>query len=288
MNRLQSLCASGVVLTDGAWATELQKRGLALGEPGDLWNLTRPVAVEAVARSYVEAGSHVILTNTFRANSVALEVLGAADRVDEINRLGVALSRAAADGSAHVFGSIGPLGRVVSPSLASEAFRRQAESLAQAGADALVLETFGDLNEATLAIRQARATGLPVVASFCFFLGDAHDLTCTHATPEQAAHLAREEGADAIGANCGCGPTGFAALGRRLRAVTPDVPLWIKPNAGLPKIEDQRAEYDLTPDAFAAHIPDLLAAGSSFLGACCGAGPSFIRRIAEVLTAERG
>src|SRR5271157_403017 len=113
MSRLSSLLGTGLVITDGAWGTELQKLGLALGQPSDLWNLTRPEAVEAVARSYVEAGSQVILTNTFRSNPVALAGQGAAEKAFELNRRGAELSRRAAGGIVCVFGSLGPTGKVV-------------------------------------------------------------------------------------------------------------------------------------------------------------------------------
>ena len=128
------------------------------------------------------------------------------------------LSRAAADGKALVFGSIGPIGTPVAPAVAALAFRRQAEILADSGADALVLETFGALDEARLAIRAAHASKLPIVASFCFFLGTDRDLTLDHATPEQAARLAIDEGVDAVGANCGTGPADCVSICRRLRA----------------------------------------------------------------------
>ncbi len=113
MSRLLSLLGSGLVITDGAWGTEFQKRGLAIGESADLWNLTRPADVEAVARSYVEAGSKVILTNTFRGNPVALAAVGQEDQAVAINRQGAELSRQQAGGGVRVFASLGPTGKVM-------------------------------------------------------------------------------------------------------------------------------------------------------------------------------
>src|SRR5271166_2875279 len=182
MSRLLSLFSSGLVITDGAWGTEFQKRGLAIGEPADVWNLTRPADVEAVARSYVEAGSRVILTNTFRGNPVALSAYGLEDRAFAVNRRGAELSRRQAGGGVRVFASLGPTGKVMAtgeidePSV-SAAFRIQAHALAAGGADALLFETFSDLGEARLAVRAAKPTGLPILVSFAFDSGKNKDRT---------------------------------------------------------------------------------------------------------------
>ncbi|MBI3697379.1 MAG: homocysteine S-methyltransferase family protein, partial [Acidobacteria bacterium] len=180
------------VVADGAWGTELQARGLEAGECPDAWNLSHPARVEGVARAYVEAGSRVLLTNTFRANRVALAGYGLADRTVEINRAGAAISRRAAAGRACVFASIGPSGKLlaageIDEKTLSAAFQEQARALAGAGADALVLETMADLAEARLAIAAAQETGLPVVASMVFDTGKNKDRTMTGVTPEQAA-----------------------------------------------------------------------------------------------------
>jgi methionine synthase I (cobalamin-dependent) len=162
MHRLLERFPAGLVITDGAWGTELSKRGLAPGEVPDLWNLTHPDAVEAVARVYVEAGSQVILTNTFRANPVALATCGASEQAAAINRRGVEISRAAAAGTAPVFASLGPTGKTraagaITAEDVSEAFRIQAEALAAGGADALVLETFSDVEDAVARVPSSSA-----------------------------------------------------------------------------------------------------------------------------------
>ena len=170
MSRLVDWLAGGLLITDGAWGTELQARGLDPGVAPDTWNLTHPERVEAVARAYAEAGSQVILTNTFRANAIAMQNNGEADPdayLDAINRAGVDLSRRAA-GQALVFASIGPTGKMmVSGEIGSEqvsvAFAAQARSLAAAGADALLVETMSDIEEARLAVEAAKSTGLPVM-----------------------------------------------------------------------------------------------------------------------------
>ncbi len=275
------------VLTDGAWGTEFQRRGIRLGEPSDLWNLSRPEEVAAVASSYVAAGSEVILTNTFRSNRHALasrgaEVLG---RIAEINREGVRLSRQAAAGRARVFASIGPVGKLLAAGDITEEevraiLREQVRALAEAAPDALLFETFSDLAEARIAVQVGRETGLPVVVSFAFDAGKRRDRTMTGATPEAAGAAMRDEGADALGANCGAGPDAFIELCRRLKAAS-GLPVWIKPNAGLPEIREGRAVYTLSPTEFAATMPDLVAAGVDFVGGCCGTDPTFIEAMAR-------
>jgi len=266
------------VILDGAWGTELQKRGLALGESADLWNLTRPGDVEAVARSYVEAGSRIILTNTFQANPAALERWGRTDDAAAINREGARISRRAV-GSAdvRVFGSIGP---TFAPRRAGAAFAIQARALAEGGVDALVLETFTVLDEARLALREASKTGLPVVVSFHFDADSGAPLLFSGEPPEEAARAMANEGAAAVGANCGSTLDEFDALCRRLKSAT-NLPVWLKPNAGIPTIQDGRLVYPASPEAFATRLADWVEAGASFIGGCCGTTPEFIRALAN-------
>ena len=268
------------VLTDGAWGTQLQQRGLGPGEFPDLWNLTHPVRVSDVARAYVDAGSQVVLTNTFGANRIRLAEVGAGLDVAAINRAGVGLSKRAAAGRALVFASIGPSGKLlltgdVSPGDLERAFAEQAQALAEGGADALVVETMADLDEACIAVAAARATGLPVVASMVFDAGPALDHTMMGASPEDVARTLTDAGADVVGANCGQGIAGFVDICRRLHAAT-SRPIWIKANAGLPEVENGRTVYRTTPEAFAHHVPALLDAGASYIGGCCGTSPEFI------------
>jgi methionine synthase I (cobalamin-dependent) len=258
-----------LLITDGAWGTELQARGLPLGANPDTWNLTHPDRVEEVARAYAEAGSQVVLTNTFRANAVAMKD-NAAD-LDQINRAGVAISRRGAPRS-RVFASIGPTGKIlmsgeVSAEEVTSAFAAQGRSLAAAGADALLVETMSDIEEARLAVEAARQTGLPVIASFAFDSGKNKDRT-----------MMEEAGAAAVGANCGVGVERAVDLCRRLHAAT-SLPVWIKPNAGLPTVDSAGLHYATSADFFASHFSALRDAGASFAGACCGSTPDFIRAL---------
>jgi 5-methyltetrahydrofolate--homocysteine methyltransferase len=282
---IAELVASGPVAADGAWGTELQARGLAAGELPDLWNLEHPERVAEVARAYAEAGSRVVLTNTFRANRIALGAHAA--RCVEINRAGARLSRAGAGVGVLVFGSIGPSGKLllmeeVTQAALYEAFREQAAALAGGGAEALLVETMSDLAEAVIAVRAARETALPVIASMVFDSGRNKDRTMMGATPEQAAHALAGAGAAAVGANCGSGIAGYVDICRRLKNAA-HLPVWIKPNAGAPELVDGRAVYRTTPEEFAAHVPALVEAGASFIGGCCGTTPDFIRAVCAVL-----
>ena len=280
---IEKLLAAGPIVSDGAWGTQLQARGLAIGDFPDAWNLSHPERVAEVARAYVDAGSRVILTNTFGANRIRLAENSLGDRVAEINRRGVEISRKAADGKAAVFASIGPTGKLLmSGEVTAEemlaAFTEQARGLAEGGADALVVETMSDLEEAKLAVAAARTTGLPVVACMVFDSGKNLDRTMMGTTPEQAAQELAAAGADVIGANCGQGIGGFLPICQRLRAAT-DRPIWMKPNAGLPQLVEGRAVYVGTPEDFAGLVPGLIKAGANFVGGCCGTSPQFISAV---------
>ncbi len=288
---LRDLLATGPVLTDGAWGTQLQARGLAVGEFPDLWNLEHPEKVLEVARAYVAAGSQVILTNTFGANRLRLAAHGLESKAVELNRRGAALSKEAAGQKARVFASIGPTGQLlmsgeVSAQQVSDAFLEQAQALAQGGADALVVETMAEVEEACLAVKAARQTGLPVVACMVFDSGKDHDRTMMGTTPEAAATALVEAGADVVGANCGQGIAGFIPICRRMHAVT-NVPLWAKANAGLPEMVNGVPVYRTSPADFASLIPDLVQAGASFIGGCCGTSPDFIAAAKARLDALR-
>ena len=290
MSVLETWLADGVLITDGAWGTELQARGLPSGTNPDTWNLTHPERVEGVARAYAAAGSQVILTNTFRANAVAMKDASAAE-LDEMNRAGVEISRKAA-GKARVFASIGPTGKIlmsgeISADQVSAAFAAQAQSLAEAGADALLVETMSEIEEARLAVEAARQTGLPVIVSFAFDSGKNKDRTMMGATPETVAAAMQEAGATAVGANCGVGVERAVAICQRLHAAT-SLPVWIKPNAGLPTIDSAGLHYTTSAEFFASHFAALREAGASFLGACCGSTPEFIGALVRARTALQG
>ncbi len=287
MALLDELIAGGPALLDGAWGTELQARGLAIGEVPDFWNLEHADRVEEVGRAYVDAGSDIILTNTFRANAIALARHAEVSKLDQVNRAGVEISKRAAGRRARVFASIGPSGNMggqVDEASLRAAFERQARALAAGGADAIVVETMTDLEEAGFAIDAARATGLPVVACMVYDSGKKKARTMMGVTPERAAEALSRAGADVIGANCGNGINGYIPICERLASAT-DRPIWIKANAGLPALEGGEVVYRTTPDEFASHLGELIDAGASFIGGCCGTNPAFIKALRARLDA---
>jgi len=284
---IANLTKDGPVLTDGAWGTQIMKRGLQPGECPDSWNLSHPGKVEEVAREYVDAGSRVILTNTFGANRYALGKSGLADKVAEINIKGVEISRKAAGRRACVFASMGPTGKLLATREVTEndlqqAFEEQAQAMAKAAPDAILVETMMDLTEARIAATAARQTGLPVIACMVFDSGRLKDRTMMGNTVEQAVEVFSGTGVDAIGANCGQGIESFIPICRRMRAAT-GLPLWMKPNAGRPELVDGRAVYRTTAQEFVRFVPELVQAGASFVGGCCGTEPAFIRETGKTL-----
>jgi methionine synthase I (cobalamin-dependent) len=276
--------AGKVTIADGAWGTELDKLGCPAGFCREEWNVTRPELVGKVAQSYVDAGSKIILTNTFGANRFVLAKHERADKVAEYNRAGAAISKKAVAGKGHVFASIGPSGKLVVTGEVTEpelfdAFREQALALAEGGADALVVETMTDLTEATAAVRAAKTTGLLVAASLTYDSGRDRTSTMMGVTPEQAAKTLTEAGAEIIGCNCGIGIENYIKVAAKLRAVT-SIPIWVKANAGMPEIVDGKVTYRMTPPDFATKAKELVAAGANIVGGCCGTSPDFIRALA--------
>jgi len=277
-----------VRLTDGAWGTQLQSHGLSAGTRPQVWNLENASDVEAVAASYVEAGSDVILSNTFGANRFVLASHGAEDRVAELAEAGAALSRKAAGGKVKVFASIGPTGKIVMmgdtpEEELAEAFSESASAVARGGADAIVLETFNELAELKIALSAARAAcELPVVASMTFASGPEGGNTMMGDSPSDLVSVARTCGAAAVGANCGTGPDNYVKVAERFRGET-DLPIWIKPNAGLPVVSDGRTVYPMGPEEFASFVPKLIAAGANLIGGCCGTTPAHVRAAREAL-----
>lgn len=281
--------------TDGAWGTELMRLGGSSTELKDLWNISAPDKVLQVASSYVEAGASIILTNTFSSNSVTLERHGAGGRATELSRAGAAISRQAAGSRALVFGSIGPTGKLVSMKQlsvadAEAAFAEQAAALAAGGADAIVIETMADIEEAKAALRAClRACDLPVGVSFTFDSGKDKNRTMMGVTPAQAWKAAQEGGASFVGANCGIGIDAYIKVAQELAQCGSDLPLWIKGNAGRPEMEaDGSVHYRAGPEDFRRAVPELVAAGVRFIGGCCGSTPAHVVAIVAAIANLRG
>ena len=282
--------AGKVTISDGAWGTELDKLGCPPGFCREEWNLTKPELVGKVAAAYVNAGSQIILTNTFSANRFVLARHDKADQVAAYNKAGAAISKKAAGTKAKVFGSIGPSGKMLVSEEVTEdellaAFKAQAQALAEGGCDALVIETMADLQEAAIAVRAAKTTGLTVVGCMTYDSGKDHTQTMMGVTPEQAVKGLTEAGVDIIGCNCGIGIDNYIVVARKFRAAT-NKPIWVKANAGMPEVVDGKAVYKMQPDVFGERVKELIQAGANFVGGCCGTSPAFIAATAKALAGK--
>lgn len=283
----------GVVLLDGAMGTALMARGLAAGTPPEAWNLERPGDVRAVHAGYVHAGSVVVQTNTFGANPVALERHGLAGRMADVNRRAVDLAREAAGPERLVAGSMGPTGSLLTPlgdatqAGLTEAFARQAAALAEAGADYLAVETMMDLAEALCALRGARqATGLPVTVCLTFERRRRGFFTLMGNRPADCARALAAAGAVAVGANCSVGSDEMVELCAEF-ADASELPVVVKPNAGLPELADGRPVYRQAAGDFARDMVAVVEAGARAVGGCCGTDHTFIAALARALADAR-
>ena len=272
-----------VLIADGGWGTELQKRGLPPGEPPEAWNISHPEEVGAVALSYAEEGAEIILTNTFGGSPFKLAKVHLEGKVAEINRRGAEISKQGAGDRALVFASMGPSGEFMAPlgTVSEEdmmkGFVEQASALAEGGADGIVVETMMDLAEAKAALLAARqSTSLPVAVTMTFDKGPKGFATMMGIRPEQAAAELEKSGADIVGANCGAGIDQMIDLMKRMRSATV-LPLWCKPNAGLPELIDGKTVYRETPEMMASKLKALVQAGANIVGGCCGTTPVHIR-----------
>lgn len=275
-------------MADGAWGTQFMQHGLPQGEAPEAWNLHRPEAVLSVARSYAQAGSDIILTNSFGASRLKLERHGLSAQTYEINKRAAELSVQAAselstpDRPVVVAGDIGPCGKLVvmgevEEDALFEIFSEQAKALKAGGAHWLVVETMIDRQEMAVAVRAAAETGLVVVATMTYERTGVGYRTVMGDSPEDCVRTALEAGASVIGANCGGGIDGYIDLARQLRSLA-DCPLWIKANAGLPEVVNDRTVYRMSPEAFCSYLPALLESGVNIIGGCCGTSPEFISR----------
>ena len=286
------LDARRVLVGDGAMGTELQAAGLAGGECPELWNVERPDAVEAVMRSYVEAGADLIETNTFGGSPRRLAAFGLGERCVELCRAAAELGRRAARDEALVVGSIGPVGEMlqpygpVEPQEAADGFMRQACALAEGGADVLCVETMGDLQESLLAVRAAVATGLEVIATMTFSANPRGFFTLMGVDVARAAVQLADAGATVLGANCSLGPAEMTEVMRAFGDHT-RLPLLAQPNAGTPDVVQGQVRYPETPASMASFVPALVAAGTRIVGGCCGTTPSHVRATAAAVSAVR-
>ena len=288
------LAARGTLLIDGAMGTELFARGLGSGDPPEMWNVDHPDRVTAVHAAYVNAGSDIVLTNSFGGTGFRLKLHKLDDRCIELNRAAAQVARTAAD--AHfaetgrrvlVAGSMGPTGELLepmgsmTPETCADAFREQAIGLDEGGADVLWIETMSHLDEVAAAVEGARSVSdLPVCTTLSF---DTAGRTMMGVSGEDAVNRLTELGVDAIGANCGNNLADTEAALHEMRAANPDVPLISKANAGMPEWHGTELHYSGEPEVMAAHAVRQREAGIQIIGACCGSSPKHLAMMRQVL-----
>ena len=296
------LAAKPYLVADGAMGTNLFQRGLATGDSPELWNLEHPDRVASVHRDFVEAGSDIILTNSFGGSRHRLKLHGADARARELNRAAARIAREVADAAGRevlVAGSIGPTGELFEPlglltmDDAIDSFAEQAAGLAEGGADLLWIETMSAEAEVSAALQGAGRTGLPLVCTMTFDTNERSMMGvtpadfvrfCTSTTPRPAA----------FGANCGVGPAELlhSILGLTEEGLAPFRPgdkpeggpvIIAKGNCGIPQYQDGRIVYDGTPELMAAYARLARAAGARIIGGCCGSTAEHVRAIVAAL-----
>ena len=279
-----------VLVSDGAWGTFLHQKGLKVNECPELWNQQRPEDVLEIARSYVEAGAHIILTNSFGASSLKLEGYGLEAQTYELNRRAAEISKQAAGESSLVLGSMGPTGKMVlmgevNPQEVYKGFMEQARGLADGGADGIVIETMSDPEEARLAIEAVREVSELDIACTFTFSKNQDGAYRTMMGTDVAAYLemAKSAGAVIIGANCGNGTAGMIEIVREIRSLDPDIPVLVHANAGLPIYEEGKTVFPESAQEMASQIGELVAAGANIVGGCCGTTPEHIRQMVQVI-----
>ena len=286
---LERLQRGDRLISDGATGTFLQQHGLEPGGCPEEFNSSHPEVVRQMAREYFDAGSDMVLTNSFGGSVFMQRKYGYGERVREFNRLAAEHARSQAPAEGLVVGSVGPTGEFLEPlgpvseSEMYDAFAEQVTALAEGGADAVVVETMTAIEEAALAIRAAREnTSLTVMATMVFDRGPRGYFTMMGVTPERAAVELHQAGAQVVGTNCGNGIDNMVEIAQRMREAT-DSYLLVHSNAGIPSMRGGRIVYPESPDFMAERFQSLSDLGVNILGGCCGTGPEHIRALTQAL-----
>ncbi|MEA3346458.1 MAG: homocysteine S-methyltransferase family protein [Candidatus Auribacterota bacterium] len=286
MNLNERLEKGEKLICDGGMGTQLIGKGLQGGKCPELWNLEHPEKIAEIHKSYISSGADLITTNTFGGNLLKLKNFHLESKADEINQAGVNIARKSAEEKTFILGDIGPTGEFLKPlgTYSREEFykifHKQSESLAKAGADAIIIETMTDLGELTQAIKASKDTGLPIIASMAF-TKDANRNnfhTMMGVDLKTFVNSAASTGADVISVNCGSGAEEILEIVKHLRKLT-SFPLMAEPNAGLPRLIKGKTLYEQPPESFADTALKIFNAGANIVGGCCGTTPDHIRAL---------
>lgn len=282
----RALLGQDYLVIDGAMGTQMQERGLAeAGALPELLNFSHPDDIAAIHAAYVEAGAEVITTNTFGANRLKLD--GVASVADVY---AAAASCARAAGARYVAGDVGPTGALLEPmgtmsfDEAYDVFAEQVKAVAAAGCDIVLIETMADLREAKAALLAAQEhCDLPIFVTMTF---GEDGRTFLGTSPAVAAEVLSSMGAHAVGLNCSLGPAELLGAARDMAARV-RCPLMVQPNAGLPHVEDGVTVFDVLPEDFAVAMADMMDAGASIIGGCCGTSPAYTRLLRKMADERR-
>jgi len=277
------------LVSDGAWGTFLQQKGMQPGECPEEWNLTHPDEVFDIAKSYIDAGADMIETNSFGGTIFKVEKYGLGDKVFELNKAAAEISRKAA-GDKFVIGSVGPTGKILMMGDVTEeelydAFKEQVKGLEAGGVDAIMIETMTDLDEARLAIQAAKEnTKCEVFCTMTFektLQGEFRSMMGV--SPSEMVNTLIDAGADLIGANCGNGIADMIGIVEEIRSINTEIPVLVHANAGLPHYHDGQTIFPETPEEMSGLVPKIIAAGANIIGGCCGTTPDHICRVREMV-----
>ena len=279
-----------VVLLDGGFGTELIRHGFPKGACPEAWNVEKPEAVKAIHKSYFDAGSDAVLTNSFGGNSIKLAPHHLEKRCYELNKAAATIANEVKPKGRFVGGSMGPTGKFLQPEGEfselefEKAFAEQARGLVDGKADFLLIETQYDLREALAALRGARtASKLPVFITMTFSRGPRGFFTMMGNSVAQCLEAFEKEGVPVVGANCTLNSSDMAELVKDMKEKT-RLPIIAQANAGKPALSaGGEVSYSQGLEDYLEHIPRIKENGASVIGGCCGTNPDYIRRMAEVL-----
>ena len=289
---LESVKSGRILLSDGAMGSLLMQKGLKQGECPENLSLTHPEILEEIARLYLDAGSDLMQSNTFGASPMKLSGYGLADKTEEINRAAVSIAKKVVGDKAYIYGSCGPSGKILQPfgdgdpDELQAGFERQIKAMVSADVDAIFIETMTDLNEAIIAVKAAKAVAAEIPVTACMTFQDTPKgfISIMGNSLTDAATQLEAAGADIIGSNCGNGIDKMIQIAVELKKIS-SLPLIIQSNAGLPINKGGRLFYPETPEYFAQKVPDLIDAGVSIIGGCCGTTPDTIRAMRRIIDA---